>query len=177
MIRYLDNNQNRKRSPNQNFARELMELFLLGVGNYTEADVEASTAAWTGHTDQWDDEVSPYRWRRDWHDAAPKDFLGRRINTDAARARGLATARDDLGRPRRGHRPRRCDERREPWPTDSRRCSGVPLPQAVDVVRHRHDASGRCDGRDAHCAHGDGLLGSPVGHGHADPRRTSTPMA
>ena len=48
MLRYLDNNQNKKSSPNQNFARELMELFLLGVGNYTEADVEASTAAWTG---------------------------------------------------------------------------------------------------------------------------------
>ena len=41
MLRYLDNNQNKKSSPNQNFARELMELFLLGVGNYTEADVEA----------------------------------------------------------------------------------------------------------------------------------------
>ena len=84
MIRYLDNNQNKKSSPNQNFARELMELFLLGVGNYTEADVEASTAAWTGHTDQWDDDVSPYRWRADWHDASPKDFLGQRINTDSA---------------------------------------------------------------------------------------------
>jgi uncharacterized protein (DUF1800 family) len=86
MIRYLDNNQNRKSSPNQNFARELMELFLLGVGNYTESDVEASTAAWTGHTDQWNDSVSPYRWRSDWHDAAPKDFLGRRINTDSSTA-------------------------------------------------------------------------------------------
>jgi uncharacterized protein (DUF1800 family) len=83
MIRYLDNNQNKKSSPNQNFARELMELFLLGVGNYTEADVEASTAAWTGHSDQWDDQVAPYRWRPEWHDSSPKDFLGRRINTDA----------------------------------------------------------------------------------------------
>jgi uncharacterized protein (DUF1800 family) len=83
MLRYLDNNQNKKSSPNQNFARELMELFLLGVGNYTEADVEASTAAWTGHSDQWDDEVDPYRWRPEWHDSSPKDFLGRRINIDA----------------------------------------------------------------------------------------------
>jgi uncharacterized protein (DUF1800 family) len=83
MIRYLDNNQNKKSSPNQNFARELMELFLLGVGNYSEADVEAATAAWTGHSDQWNDDVSPYRWRADWHDASPKTFLGRQINTDA----------------------------------------------------------------------------------------------
>jgi len=88
MIRYLDNNQNRKSSPNQNFARELMELFLLGVGNYTEADVEAATAAWTGHTDQWDDAANPYRWRSDWHEYSPKDFLGRRINTDPSLGAG-----------------------------------------------------------------------------------------
>ena len=49
MLRYLDNADNRKSSPNQNFGRELLELFLLGVGNYTEADVEAATLAWTGH--------------------------------------------------------------------------------------------------------------------------------
>jgi uncharacterized protein (DUF1800 family) len=84
MIRYLDNNENRASSPNQNFARELMELFLLGVGNYTEADVEASTAAWTGHADQWDDEVSPYRWRDEWHDGSTKSFLGKWINENKA---------------------------------------------------------------------------------------------
>ncbi|MFP5489644.1 MAG: DUF1800 family protein [Acidimicrobiia bacterium] len=78
MLRYLDNNQNKQTSPNQNFARELMELFLLGVGNYTEADVEAATAAWTGHTDRWD--TDEYVWRSDWHDASTKSFLGRTIN-------------------------------------------------------------------------------------------------
>jgi uncharacterized protein (DUF1800 family) len=78
MLRYLDNNQNQRTSPNQNFARELLELFLLGVGNYTEADVEAATAAWTGHSD---DELSgSYVWRADWHDGLPKQFLGRTIN-------------------------------------------------------------------------------------------------
>jgi uncharacterized protein (DUF1800 family) len=80
MLRYLDNNQNKRTSPNQNFARELMELFLLGVGNYNEADVEAGTAAWTGHTDNW--ETDRYVWRPDWHDNTPKMFLGRQINTD-----------------------------------------------------------------------------------------------
>jgi uncharacterized protein (DUF1800 family) len=78
MLRYLDNNQNKQSSPNQNFARELMELFLLGVGNYTEADVEAATAAWTGHGDQWD--TGEYVWRPEWHDGSRKRFLGRRIN-------------------------------------------------------------------------------------------------
>ena len=78
MLRYLDNNQNRASSPNQNFARELKELFLLGVGNYTEADVEAATAAWTGHADDW--QSDQYVWRADWHDGSTKQFLGRTIN-------------------------------------------------------------------------------------------------
>ena len=50
MLHYLDNGVNR--SPgriNENFGRELLELFLLGNGNYTEADVVAMARAWTGH--------------------------------------------------------------------------------------------------------------------------------
>jgi uncharacterized protein (DUF1800 family) len=78
MLRYLDNNQNRQTSPNQNFGRELMELFTLGVGNYTEADVEASAAAWTGHTD--DPVSNTYVWRPDWHDSSWKSFLGYTIS-------------------------------------------------------------------------------------------------
>ena len=49
MLLYLSNADNVKGSPNENFARELMELFTLGVGNYTEADVAAAARAWTGH--------------------------------------------------------------------------------------------------------------------------------
>jgi uncharacterized protein (DUF1800 family) len=78
MLRYLDNTENRRSAPNQNFARELMELFMLGVGNYTEADVEASTRAWTGHSD--DRTTGIYLWRDEWHDAVSKSFLGRTIN-------------------------------------------------------------------------------------------------
>jgi uncharacterized protein (DUF1800 family) len=79
MLRYLDNDQNFAESPNQNFARELMELFLLGVGNYTEADVEAATAAWTGHTrPRWD--IDEYVFDPDRHENAPQQFLGRTIN-------------------------------------------------------------------------------------------------
>ncbi len=82
MLRYLDNDQNYATSPNQNFARELMELFLLGVGNYTEADVEAATAAWTGHTrPRWD--VNEYVFQPDRHDTTPQQFLGREINAGA----------------------------------------------------------------------------------------------
>lgn len=49
MIDYLDLRQNRKDSPNENFARELMELFTLGVGNYTEADIKEASKAFTGY--------------------------------------------------------------------------------------------------------------------------------
>jgi uncharacterized protein (DUF1800 family) len=79
MLRYLDNDQNFADSPNQNFARELMELFLLGVGNYTEADVEASTAAWTGHTAHWETKI--YRFAAEHHETAPQRFLGKTINS------------------------------------------------------------------------------------------------
>lgn len=73
MLAYLDNKDNSRRSPNQNFARELMELFLLGVGNYSEADVEASARAWTGHTLDAD---GRYWFRADRHDAQSKTFFG-----------------------------------------------------------------------------------------------------
>jgi uncharacterized protein (DUF1800 family) len=74
MLRYLDNDRNTQRSPNQNFARELLELFLLGVGNYTEADVEAATRAWTGHNL---DSAGRYVFVGSKHDAGDKTFLGR----------------------------------------------------------------------------------------------------
>ncbi|MCS6966099.1 MAG: DUF1800 domain-containing protein [Candidatus Kapabacteria bacterium] len=48
MLIYLDNNENIVGNPNENFARELLELFTLGVGNYTEWDVVAATRALTG---------------------------------------------------------------------------------------------------------------------------------
>lgn len=96
MLRYLDNNKNYKSSPNQNFARELMELFLLGVGNYTEADVEAATAAWTGHTDFWEDDS--YVWENDEHQYGTKSFLGRTINAGAdGKTHGADTIRTILG--------------------------------------------------------------------------------
>jgi uncharacterized protein (DUF1800 family) len=49
MLRFLDNMDNVKGSPNENFARELWELFLLGPGNYTEGDVRSTALAWSGH--------------------------------------------------------------------------------------------------------------------------------
>ena len=50
MLKYLDNARNVKAHPNENYARELMELFTLGIGNYTEQDVRESARAFTGWT-------------------------------------------------------------------------------------------------------------------------------
>lgn len=48
MIQWLDNNTNVKGKPNENFAREVMELFTLGIGNYTETDIQEAARAFTG---------------------------------------------------------------------------------------------------------------------------------
>src|SRR5439155_4213078 len=48
MMVWLDSNSNKRESPNENFARELFELFTLGAGNYSEADVKAAARAFTG---------------------------------------------------------------------------------------------------------------------------------
>ncbi len=50
MIKYLNLKQNVKKKPNENFARELMELFTLGVGNYKEEDIKESARAFTGYS-------------------------------------------------------------------------------------------------------------------------------
>jgi uncharacterized protein (DUF1800 family) len=84
MLRYLDNESNTKGSPNQNFARELMELYLLGVGNYTEGDVEASAKAWTGHTIKEVSGVEVYFYNDAIHDKTIKTFFGHAGNWSGA---------------------------------------------------------------------------------------------
>ena len=74
MLVYLSNAENVKGSPNQNFARELMELFTLGVGNYAESDVEASARAWTGYNADWPGYV--YQFYPERHDNGLKTFFG-----------------------------------------------------------------------------------------------------
>ena len=78
MLVYLNNADNSKWAPNQNFARELMELFMLGVGNYTEADVEASAKAWTGYTIDWN--THAYVYDDTDHDTTMKTFFGQTGN-------------------------------------------------------------------------------------------------
>jgi uncharacterized protein (DUF1800 family) len=80
MLEYLDNNQNYAENPNQNFGRELLELFLLGIGNYTEDDVDACARAWTGH--HLDEKARSYRFYPKYHDNSAKTFMGVTKNWD-----------------------------------------------------------------------------------------------
>jgi uncharacterized protein (DUF1800 family) len=82
MLIYLDNDPNSKGSPNENFARELMELFTLGVNQYTQADVVASARAWTGHNVDYDADPRVYRFYPERHDTDPKTFMGTTQNWD-----------------------------------------------------------------------------------------------
>jgi hypothetical protein len=73
MLVYLDNGENIKTRPNENFGRELLELFTMGVGNYTERDVREVARAFTG----WTNDVLAFRFDADQHDFGEKTFLGR----------------------------------------------------------------------------------------------------
>jgi uncharacterized protein (DUF1800 family) len=74
MLRYLNNNANVKGRPNENYARELMELFTLGEGNYTEDDIKAAARALTGWTSTGD---GAFLFRKNRHDFGEKTFLGK----------------------------------------------------------------------------------------------------
>ncbi len=73
MLDYLDNNSNRKGHPNENYARELMELFTMGIGNYTEQDIKESARAFTG----WTSNGNTFVFNAKQHDDGVKTFLGR----------------------------------------------------------------------------------------------------
>lgn len=77
MISFLNNQQNKKQHPNENFAREVMELFTLGRGNYTETDVKEAARAFTGWNHRLDGE---FVFRLRDHDAGSKTVLGKTGN-------------------------------------------------------------------------------------------------
>ncbi|MBC3788866.1 DUF1800 domain-containing protein [Spirosoma utsteinense] len=73
MLQFLNNQQNRKNAPNENFARELMELFTLGRGNYTEKDIKDAARAFTG----WGfNAEGTFVFRQFQHDDGPKTIFG-----------------------------------------------------------------------------------------------------
>ncbi len=73
MVRYLDLVGSKAGRPNENFARELFELFILGEGNYTEADVKEAARAFTGHSLR---QRTDFRFRPFFHDKGRKTVFG-----------------------------------------------------------------------------------------------------
>ena len=90
MLIWLDGNQNRAKAPNENWGREFLELFALGIGNYTEDDVKASARAFTGWFFTGDRSTAKgnhyinatFAFDAKQHDAASKTFLGQTGNWD-----------------------------------------------------------------------------------------------
>ena len=78
MMRYLDVQQSRREQPNENFAREVMELFTLGEGNYSEADIREAARAFTGY--RIDPRTRQFRYDKRGHDDGVKTFFGRTGN-------------------------------------------------------------------------------------------------
>ena len=82
MIFFLDNNENLNGEPNENYGRELLELFSMGVGNYTEQDIKTAARAFTGWTFTQPIPLYPHGnfptefvYREDDHDDSVKTFL------------------------------------------------------------------------------------------------------
>jgi uncharacterized protein (DUF1800 family) len=73
MLTFLDAGVNVKGAPNENFAREIMEMFTMGVGNYTEKDIREAARAFTG----WNYVDLKFVVNKDQHDNGEKTFLGK----------------------------------------------------------------------------------------------------
>ena len=80
MLLWLDGSENSKWAPNENYAREMMELFTLGANRgYGERDVRGQARSLTGFRNEWDEEVGPhsFRYDRELHDTGRKKVFGR----------------------------------------------------------------------------------------------------
>lgn len=87
LIHWLDGQRNTRKAPNENLARELMELFTLGIGAYTEADVKGAARALTGWTVDRVDGTAAFQQAR--HDRGEKTVLGRTGPLDADALAGV----------------------------------------------------------------------------------------
>ncbi|HEV3118113.1 MAG TPA: DUF1800 domain-containing protein [Gemmataceae bacterium] len=94
MLIWLDSNTNVKGAANENYARELMELFTLGVGHYTENDVREAARAFTG----WRTDGDEFEFAADLHDDADKTFLARRGRWNGDDVIRIILARPDAAR-------------------------------------------------------------------------------
>ena len=85
MLIWLSGNENTAEGPNENYAREMMELFTLGAGNgYTETDVREQARALPGWTNDWDEDLGSvnFRFDQELHDTGTKRIFGKSGNYD-----------------------------------------------------------------------------------------------
>ncbi len=94
MLDYLDSQANVKGKPNENYARELMELFTIGIGNYTEQDVREAARAFTG----WSFKDRAYIFNARQHDEGQKTFMGKTGNFNGDDIIDAVLARPESGR-------------------------------------------------------------------------------
>jgi hypothetical protein len=80
MLVFLDAGENVKGRPNENFSREILELFTMGIGNYTESDIREAARAFTG----WTNDSLAFVVKTELHDEEDKTFLGQTGNFDGA---------------------------------------------------------------------------------------------
>ena len=99
MLVYLDGDSNRKQAPNENFAREVMELFALGEasqgGGYTEQDVKEVARAFTGWSVERDD--FSFKFRKPQHDDSSKTVMGRTGMFDGSDVISIMLAQTECG--------------------------------------------------------------------------------
>jgi uncharacterized protein (DUF1800 family) len=96
MVIWLDNVSNKAGAPNENFARELMELFTLGEGNYSEKDIKESARAFTGYS--IDQKSQGFQFRKQLHDSGRKRFFNRSGNYDGDEVIEIILARPEAPR-------------------------------------------------------------------------------
>lgn len=93
MLEYLDNDENKKGNPNENFAREVMELFTLGEGHYTEDDIKEAARAFTG----WRSRRGEFREQTRQHDTGKKTILGETGRFDGDDVLEMLLRQDECG--------------------------------------------------------------------------------
>ena len=90
MLTYLDSTTNARLHPNENYARELMELFCLGIGNYTERDIQETARCFTG----WEIRRKKFRFNKYQHDFGQKALFGQKGDYDGDDAVRIILAQD-----------------------------------------------------------------------------------
>ena len=95
MLWWLDGNNSKKEGPNENYGREVMELFTLGVGHYTEQDVKQLSRAFTGWRLEGDDKHKRAEFRKEDFDDGEKTLFGQKGKYDSESAVDLLLTRPE----------------------------------------------------------------------------------